>query len=387
MNLPIYLDSHATTPVDPQVAEAMLPYFGKIFGNASSRNHSFGWEAEEAVALARKQVASLIGASPREIVFTSGATESNNLAIKGVVEFCRHSTPHVITCTTEHKAVLDCTKRLEQIGCSVSYLPVNREGLLDPKKIRSAIKPQTTLISVMAANNEIGVIQPIKEIGQIACAQGIPLHVDAAQAAGKISIDVEHTNIDLLSLTAHKMYGPKGVGALYVRRQGNHVGLTAQISGGGHERGMRSGTLNVPGIVGFGKACELCADTMESEAMRVGQLRDMLWEGLCEQLDGLSINGSRRHRLPQNLNASIAGVDGEALLLGVDDIAVSSGSACTTETPEPSHVLRSLGVKPSLAHASLRFGLGRFTTADEIRYTVMKVAQVVRRLRQVGSAS
>ncbi len=384
MKLPIYLDSHATTPVDPRVVETMLPYFGEVFGNAASRNHSFGWAAEKAVAEAREQVAELIGAFPREIVFTSGATESDNLAIKGVAEAAAAREPHIITCATEHKAVLDCAKRLEQRGCRVSYLPIDGEGLLDPEKVRRAITDKTILISVMAANNEIGVLQPIAEVGGIAREAGVLLHVDASQAVGKIPVDVERDAIDLMSFTAHKMYGPKGVGALYVRRRGKRVDLATQIDGGGHERGLRSGTLNVPGIVGFGRTCELCASEMGAEGERVGQLRNRLWEGLSERLDGLSINGSCEHRLPQNLNASFDGVDGEALLLGMDDIAVSSGSACTTDTPEPSHVLRAIGVKPALAHASLRFGLGRFTTEEEIDYAVDKVARVVERLRQTG---
>ena len=387
MKLPIYLDSHATTPVDPRVVEAMLPYFGEVFGNAASRNYSFGWEAEKAVARAREQIAELIGASPREIVFTSGATESDNLAIKGVAEAATASEPHIITCATEHKAVLDCAKHLEQRGYRVSYLPVDSEGLLDPEKVRRAFTERTILISVMAANNETGVIQPIAQISRIAREHGVPLHVDAAQAVGKIPIDVERDGIDLMSYTAHKMYGPKGIGALYVRRRGRRVDLATQIDGGGHERGLRSGTLNVPGIVGLGTACELCALEMEVEGNRVGRLRDRLWEGISGRLDGLSINGSREHRLPQNLSVSFVGVDGEALLLGMDDIAVSSGSACTTDTPEPSHVLRAMGVKPALAHASLRFGLGRFTTEEEIDYAVDKVARVVERLRQTAAGS
>ena len=387
MKLPIYLDSHATTPVDPRVVEAMLPFFGEVFGNAASRNHPFGWAAEKAVATAREQVAELIGASPRDIVFTSGATESDNLAIKGIADAAAGSAPHVITCVTEHKAVLDCTKRLERRGCRVSYLPVDGGGLLDPEKVQRTITKRTILISVMAANNEIGVLQPIAEISRVARGHGVPLHVDAAQAVGKIPIDVERDGVDLMSFTAHKMYGPKGIGALYVRRRGKRVDLTTQIDGGGHERGLRSGTLNVPGIVGFGKACELCASEMEAESERVGRLRDRLWENLSGQLDGISVNGSPEHRLPQNLNASFAAVDGEALLLGMDDIAVSSGSACTTDTPEPSHVLRALGVKPDLAHASLRFGLGRFTSEEEVDYAVEKVTRVVGRLRQTAAAS
>ena len=385
MNLPIYMDNHATTRVDPRVVEAMLPCFSETFGNAASRNHVFGWRAEEAVAEARQQVAGLIGASPREIVFTSGATESDNAAIKGVAEASEGRGNHIVTCATEHKAVLDCCKRLEKKGYRVSYLPVGPDGLLMPEALKRTLTDKTVLISIMYANNEIGTLQPISEIGRIASEHEIPFHVDAAQAAGKIPVDVETDNIDLLSFTAHKMYGPKGIGALYVRRRGSRVRLSAQIDGGGHERGLRSGTLNVPGIVGFGKACALCGEEMASEAPRLAGLRDRLLNTVMQALDGVSVNAGLDHRLPNNLNLSFAGVDGESLLLGLDDVAVSSGSACTTDTPQPSHVLRALGIKPELAHASIRFGLGRFNTIDEVDYAAAKVVDVVTRLRKLAA--
>ncbi len=385
MKLPIYMDNHATTRVDPRVVEAMLPYFSETYGNAASRNHVFGWKAEEAVALARQQVADLIGASPREIVFTSGAIESDNVAIKGVAEASEERGSHIITCVTEHKAVLDCCKRLEKRGYRVSYLPVQPNGLVRPETVSRALTDKTVLISIMYANNEIGTIQPISEIGRIAREHQIPLHVDAAQAVGKIEVDVDGDNIDLMSFTAHKMHGPKGIGALYVRRCGERVQLSPQMDGGGHERGLRSGTLNVPGIIGFGKACALCAEEMEAEAQRLGALRDRLLDRMMQALDGVSLNGGPDQRLPSNLNLSLAGVDGESLLLGLDDIAVSSGSACTTDTPEPSHVLRALGIKPELAHASIRFGLGRFNTAEEVDYASAKVVDVVNRLREFAT--
>ena len=385
MKLPIYMDYHATTPVDPRVVKAMLPCFTETFGNAASRNHVFGWRAEEAVAVARQQVAELIGASPREIVFTSGATESDNVAIKGVAEASQGLGDHIVTCTTEHKAVLDCCRRLEKRGYRVSYLPVQPDGLVRPEAVRRALTGKTVLVSIMYANNEIGTLQAITQIGRIAREHEIPFHVDAAQAAGKIPVDVEKDKIDLMSFTAHKMYGPKGIGALYVRRRGSRVRLSAQMDGGGHERGLRSGTLNVPGIVGFGKACLLCMEEREEEGPRLGGLRDRLMDGIRQALDGVSVNGGLDHRLPNNLNLSFAGVDGESLLLGLDDVAVSSGSACTTDTPEPSHVLRSLGIKPELAHASIRFGLGRFSTAEEVDYTAAKVVDVVNRLRKLAA--
>ena len=385
MKLPIYMDNHATTAVDPRVLEAMLPYFTETFGNAASRNHDFGWRAEEAVAIARQQVADLIGASPREIVFTSGATESDNVAIKGVAEASEGRGDHIVSCATEHKAVLDCCKRLEKRGYRVSYLPVQPDGLVPPEALRRALTGKTVLVSIMYANNEIGTVQPISEIGRITREHKVPFHVDAAQAVGKIPVDIDSDSIDLMSFTAHKICGPKGIGALYVRRRGSRVRLSAQMDGGGHERGLRSGTLNVPGIVGFGKACALCADEMEEESPRLGSLRDRLMNGIMQALDGVSLNGGLDHRLPNNLNLSFTGVDGESLLLGLDDIAVSSGSACTTDTPEPSHVLRALGIKPELAHASLRFGLGRFSTAEEVDYAVAKIVDVVNRLRKLAS--
>ena len=385
MNLPIYMDNHATTRVDPRVVEAMLPCFSETFGNAASRNHVFGWRAEEAVAEARQQVAGLIGASPREIVFTSGATESDNAAIKGVAEASEGRGNHIVTCATEHKAVLDCCKRLEKKGYRVSYLPVQPDGLLRPEALQRALTDKTVLISIMYANNEIGTVQPISEIGRIAREHKIPFHVDAAQTAGKIPVDVETDNIDLLSFTAHKMYGPKGIGALYVRRRSSRVRLSAQIDGGGHERGLRSGTLNVPGIVGFGKACALCGEEMDGEGPRLAGLRDRLLNAVIQALDGVSVNAGLDHRLPNNLNVSFAGVEGESLLLGLDDVAVSSGSACTTDTPQPSHVLRALGIKPELAHASIRFGLGRFNTIEEVDYAAAKVVDVVTRLRKLAA--
>ena len=385
MKLPIYMDHHATTPVDPRVVDAMQPYFTEHFGNAASRNHSFGWKAEEGIETARAQVADLIGARTREIVFTSGATESINLALKGVAD--RHADrDHIITWQTEHKAVLDTVKRLERRGFRVSHLPVGPDGLLDLGALEDALEraltPKTLLISLLHANNEIGVIQPIREVGGIARRHGVLFHVDAAQSFGKIPIDVEADHIDLLSISGHKIYGPKGAGALYVRRRDPRVEIAAQIDGGGHERGMRSGTLNVPGIVGLGKAGEIAAAERDTEALRVGALRDHLKQGLVNALDDVSINGSLDHRLPNNLHLSFAGVDGESLLMGLDDVAVSSGSACTTAEPEPSHVLRALGVPEGLAHASLRFGLGRFNTEEEVDYVIEKVVAVVHRLRE-----
>jgi cysteine desulfurase len=384
IKLPIYMDSHATTQVDPRVVEAMLPYFGEKFGNAASRNHAFGWAAEEAVENARAQLARIIGASPKEIIFTSGATESNNLAIKGVAEKYREKGNHIITQVTEHKAVLDTCKRLEKYGYEVTYLPVSKDGRIDPDDLRRAITPKTILISIMYANNEIGVIQPVEEIGKIAKEKGVFFHNDAVQAVGKIPVDVNKENIDLLSLTAHKLYGPKGCGALYVRRRNPRVQLSAIIDGGGHERGMRSGTLNVPGIVGFGKAAEICQNEMAEESKRLRGLRDRLKEGIFGGLDDVHINGSMAHRLPHNLNVSFAHVDGESLLMGMNDVAVSSGSACTSATLEPSYVLKALGVEEELAHSSIRFGLGRFNTSDEVDYTIHRVVEVVGRLRELS---
>ncbi|HTZ74749.1 MAG TPA: IscS subfamily cysteine desulfurase [Candidatus Aquilonibacter sp.] len=384
--LPIYMDNHATTRVDPRVLDAMLPYFTEKFGNAASRNHEFGWKAEEAVENARAQIAQLIGASPKEIVFTSGATESINLALKGAAEFYRDKGNHIVTLATEHKAVLDTCKRLEKDGCEVTYLPVASDGLVDPENIRRAIGPKTIVISILHANNEIGVVLPIAEIGKIAKQHGVLFHVDAAQSAGKISINVERDAIDLLSISAHKIYGPKGVGALYVRRKNPRVQLAAQIDGGGHERGMRSGTLNVPGIVGLGKACEICEKEMSAESRRLLALRERLRTGITQRLEGVTVNGSLEHRLPNNLNLSFGGVEGEALLMGISDVAVSSGSACTSAQLAASHVLRAIGIDDDLAHASVRFGLGRFNTEEEVDYTVARVVETVTKLRELSPA-
>ena len=384
MKLPIYMDNHATTPVDPRVFEAMRPYLTTIFGNSASRNHSFGWEAEEATEKARKQVASLIGATSKEIVFTSGATESNNLALKGVAEMYAEKGNHIITAATEHKAILDTCKRLEKHGTRVTYLPVQQNGLVDLDQLKAAITDKTVLISIMHANNEIGVLQPIREIGRIARERGVLLHTDGTQAAGKVPVNVLDDNIDLMSLSAHKMYGPKGVGALYVRRRNPRVQLTAQMDGGGHERGMRSGTLNVPGIVGLGEACALAQAEMPAEAKRMAFLRDKLKDRLMNSLDEVYINGTLQHRLPNNLNISFAYVEGESLLMGINEIAVSSGSACTSATLEPSYVLKALGAGDDLAHSSIRFGLGRFNTEEEVDYVAGKVIEVVKKLRELS---
>ncbi len=384
VKLPIYMDNHATTPTDPRVVDAMLPYFTEKFGNAASRNHSFGWAGEEAIETARAQVASLIGATPKEIIFTSGATESDNLMIKGVAEMYREKGNHIITQAIEHKAVLDTCKRLEKYGYEVTYLPVQKDGRVDPEEVRKAITPKTILITVMYANNEIGSINPIMEIGKIAKEHGIIFGVDGVQAVGKIPVDVQKDNIDLLAISAHKIYGPKGVGALYVRRRNPRVQLSAIIDGGGHERGMRSGTLNVTGIIGLGKACEIAQQEMGQEAERLRALRDRLKAGLEAKLDEVFINGSWEHRLPNNLNMSFAYVEGESLLMGINDIAVSSGSACTSATLEPSYVLKALGVGEDLAHTSIRFGLGRFNTAEEVDYVIEKMVQVVTKLRELS---
>jgi cysteine desulfurase len=384
MKLPIYMDYHATTPVDPRVVDAMLPYFTQHFGNPASRNHSFGWEAEEAVETARKQVADLIGANAKEIIFTSGATEANNLAIKGAAEMYREKGNHIITCVTEHKAVIDTCKKLEKQGARVTYLPVQKDGRISLDDLQAAITDKTILISIMAANNEIGVLQPIAEIGAIAKAKGILFHTDAVQAAGKVPFDVNQNKVDLVSLSAHKLYGPKGVGALYVRRRNPRVLLAEQISGGGHERGMRSGTLNVPGIVGFGAAAALAKAEMATEAARLSAMRDRLNKKFHENLDEIYINGSMEHRLPHNLNISFAYVEGESLLMGINDVAVSSGSACTSASLEPSYVLKALGAGDDLAHSSIRFGLGRWTTDEEVDYVVEKLTTVVRRLREMS---
>ena len=382
---PIYLDNHATTAVDPKVLEVMLPYFSENFGNAASRNHVFGWESEAAVDTAREQIARLIhAASPREIVFTSGATESDNLALKGVADAYKDKGNHIITCVTEHKAVLDSCKVLEKRGCRVTYLPVNRDGLIDLQQLSDSITDNTILISLMAVNNEIGTIAPVKEIGRIAKQRGVLFHSDATQAVGKIPIHVEEMGIDLLSLTAHKLYGPKGVGALYVRASNPRVKVTPIIDGGGHERGMRSGTLNVAGIVGLGAACELAQKEMAAEAERLIALRERLKNGILERLDDVTINGHPDQRLPGNMNMSFAYVEGESLLMALKEIAVSTGSACTSASLEPSYVLRAIGVPDELAHTSIRFGLGRFNTADEVDYTIGRVAEEVKRLREIS---
>ncbi len=384
MKTPIYLDYHATTPMDPRVLDAMLPYFTTHFGNSASRNHSFGWEAEQAVEHARKQIASLINANSKEIIFTSGATESNNLAIKGVAEMYAEKGNHIITLATEHKAVLDTCKKLEKSGFRVSYLTLQPNGLVTLDQIREAISDKTILVSIMYANNEIGVVQPVAEIGKLCKENGILFHTDGVQAVGKIPVDVIKDNVDLLSLTAHKMYGPKGVGALYVRRKSPRVQITAQMDGGGHERGMRSGTMNVPGIVGFGKSAEICQQEMAEESKRLAHLRDKLKAMLETELDEVYLNGSMEHRLPHNLNMSFSYVEGESLLMGINDIAVSSGSACTSATLEPSYVLKALGLGDDLAHSSIRFGLGRFTTEEEIDYTAHKLIDVVKKLRELS---
>jgi len=382
---PIYMDNHATTPCDRRVLDAMLPYFTEKFGNAASRNHSFGWEAEEGVDKARNQIANLIGAKSKEIIFTSGATESDNLAIKGVLEFYKDKGNHIISCVTEHKAVLDSCRALERQGkATVTYLPVDKYGMVDPDAVRRAITDKTVLISIMYANNEIGTIHPVREIGKIAKEKGIVFHCDAVQAVGKIPVDVEKDGIDLLAMSGHKIYGPKGIGALYVRSKGPRVRLSPIIDGGGHERGMRSGTLNVTGIVGFGAACEISGKEMADEAARLSELRNRLQAGIFERLDEVYVNGHPTERLPGNLNVSFAYVEGESLLMGISDIAVSSGSACTSATLEPSYVIRALGINEELAHSSIRFGIGRFNTADEVDYVSERVSKEVKRLREMS---
>ncbi|MBI2893137.1 MAG: IscS subfamily cysteine desulfurase [Deltaproteobacteria bacterium] len=383
--LPIYMDYHATTPVDPRVLEAMLPWFTERFGNAASRNHSFGWAAEKAVEIARQRIASLIGAeTPGEIIFTSGATESDNLALKGVADFHRDEGNHIITARTEHKAVLDACKRLERQGCAVTYLDVERDGRVDPAAVRAAITDRTVLVSIMLANNEIGTVQPIAEIGEVCREKGVLFHTDAVQGVGKVELDVESMKVDLASLSAHKIYGPKGIGALYVRRKKPRVRLAPIIDGGGHERGMRSGTLNVPGIVGFGEACAILAAEWRGESARVGSLRDRLLAKLQASLDEVHVNGSLEHRLPGNLNVSFAYVEGEALMMAIKDVAVSSGSACTSASLEPSYVLRALGIGEELAHSSIRFGLGRFNTEEEVDWVADLVVDKVRKLREMS---
>jgi cysteine desulfurase len=384
VSFPIYMDNHATSPLDPRVLEAMMPYFTAKFGNAASRNHSFGWEAEKAVEAAREQIARLIGATAKEIIFTSGATESNNLAIKGIAEMYRERGNHIITQVTEHKAILDTCKRLEKHGYRVTYLPVKADGLIDLDDLKRAIDDKTILVTIMAANNEIGVLQPIREIGKLCHEKGVLFHTDAVQAVGKVPVNVIADNIDVLSLSGHKIYGPKGVGALYVRRRNPRVQIAAQIDGGGHERGMRSGTLNVPGIVGLGRACEIAYEEMDSEAAYLRGLRDRLKAKLESELDYVHVNGSMEHRLPGNLNMSFVYVEGESLLMGINDVAVSSGSACTSATLEPSYVLKALGLGDDVAHSSIRFGLGRFNTRAEVDYVAAKVIDIVKKLRELS---
>jgi cysteine desulfurase len=384
VKLPIYMDNHATTPVDPRVLEAMLPYFMEKFGNSASRNHSFGWAGEEGVETAREQIAKLIGATTKEVIFTSGATESDNLAIKGVAEMYREKGNHIITAVTEHKAVLDTCKRLEKHGYRVTYMPVQKDGLIDLDDLKRAMDDKTILVSIMYANNEIGVIQPVTEIGKLCHEKGVIFHTDATQAVGKVPIDVNKQNIDLASISGHKMYGPKGVGALYVRRKNPRVQVSAIIDGGGHERGMRSGTLNVPGIVGLGKACAIAQEDMATESRKLSALRDRMRDRIMGKLDEVYINGSMEHRLPGSLNISFAYVEGESLLMGINDIAVSSGSACTSATLEPSYVLKALGAGDDLAHSSIRFGIGRFNTEAEVDYVADRVIETVERLRELS---
>jgi cysteine desulfurase len=384
MKLPIYMDNHATTPMDPRVLDAMMPYFTEKFGNAASRNHSFGWEAEKAVDDARRRIATLIHADSKEIIFTSGATESDNLALKGVVEMYREKGDHIVTSMTEHRAILDTVKRLEKQGTKVTYLPVDKDGFVSPDDVNQAITDKTILISIMMANNEIGTINPIAEIGKIAKSRGVIFHCDAAQGVGKVPVDVEAMGIDLMSFSAHKIYGPKGVGALYVRRKNPRVRLAPIIDGGGHERGMRSGTLPVPLIVGFGKACEICMQVMPEESKRLTGLRERLKEGILKELDEVYLNGHPTKRLPNNLNLSFAYVEGESVLMGLKEIAVSSGSACTSATLEPSYVIRALGVGSDLAHSSIRFGLGRFNTEEEVDYVIKRVIDTIQKLREMS---
>lgn len=385
MKFPIFLDNHSTTPMDPRVLDTMLPYFCEKFGNAASRNHSFGWEAEEAVENARKQIARLIHADPKELVFTSGATESDNLALKGVLEMYHEKGDHIITSSTEHRAVLDTAKTLEaKRGIKVTYLSVDKNGMVNPDDVKNAITDKTILISIMLANNEIGTINPVKEIGRIAKEKGILFHCDATQGVGKIPVNVQEMGIDLMSFTSHKIYGPKGVGALYVRKKAPRVRIVPQMDGGGHERGMRSGTLPVPLIVGFGKACELCEQEMPTEAPRLAAMRDRLQSGIMNALGEVYLNGHPTQRLPHNLNISFAYVEGESMLMGLKEIALSSGSACTSATLEPSYVLRALGVGSDLAHSSIRFGIGRFNADDEIDYTIKRMIEVVKKLREMS---
>jgi cysteine desulfurase len=384
VKLPVYMDNHATTPMDPRVLEEMLPYFTQKFGNAASRNHEFGWLAEAGVEEARERIAKLVGATSKEIIFTSGATESDNLAIKGVAEMYKEKGNHIITAVTEHKAVLDTCKRLEKYGYRVTYLPVQKDGLIDLDDLKRSMDDKTILVTLMFANNEIGVLQPVEQIGALCHERGVVFHTDATQAVGKVPVDVNQQHIDLASISAHKMYGPKGVGALYVRRKNPRVQVAAQMDGGGHERGMRSGTLNVPGIVGLGKACAIASEGMPKESCHLAGLRNRLKDRIFAELDEVYVNGSWEHRLPGNLNISFAYVEGESLLMGINDIAVSSGSACTSATLEPSYVLKALGAGDDLAHSSIRFGLGRFNTEAEVDYVAGRVIETVKRLRELS---
>lgn len=384
MNFPIYMDHNATTPMDPRVLEAMMPYFTKVYGNAASRSHQYGWEAEEAVEKARQQIADLIGCTTKEIVFTSGATESDNLALMGIAEMYASKGNHIITLPTEHKAIIDTCKYLERHGKEVTYLSVDEFGMVDLDALRNAIKDTTILVSIMMANNEIGTIQPVAEIGKICREKGVIFHTDATQGVGKIPVDVNAMNIDLMSFTAHKMYGPKGVGALYVRKKSPRVKLSEQMHGGGHERGMRSGTLNVPGIVGFGKACEICKEEMESESKRLIYLRDKMINTFLSRVKYSYLNGHPTERLPHNVNVSFEYVEGEGLMMGIKDLAVSSGSACTSATLEPSYVLKALGRGDELAHSSIRYGLGRFTTEEEVDFAIEQTIDSVNHLRELS---
>ena len=384
MKFPIYLDYHATTPVDPEVFSTMAPYFTEVFGNAASRNHEFGWAAESGVENARAQVAALIGATDKEIIFTSGATESNNLALLGVAEMYADKGNHIITSTIEHKAILDTCQYLEQKGFQITFLEVDKFGMVSPESVRAAITDKTILVSIMAANNEIGTINPIAAIGKVCKEKGVIFHTDAVQAVGKIEVDVLKMDIDLLSMTAHKIYGPKGVGALYVRRKGPRVRVSPILHGGGHERGMRSGTLNVPGIVGFGKACEVAKRNLTTEMPRIKRLRDKMWVAIQKDLDEVYLNGHATERLPNNLNVSFAYVEGESLMMGMKELAVSSGSACTSASLEPSYVLKAIGVGEDLAHTSIRFSLGRFTTEEEVDFAITKVLSTVKKLRDLS---
>ncbi len=384
LKLPIYFDNNATTAVDPRVLDAMMPYLTTDFGNASSRSHAFGWKAEAGVEAAREQVANLVGASAKDIVFTSGATESDNLAIKGVAQMYKDKGNHIITSLTEHKAVIDPCKRLEEDGCEVTWLEPDEYGIISPQQVEDAITEKTILITIMAGNNETGTIAPVAEIGKVAKKHNVFFHTDATQAVGKVPIDVEEMGIDILSMSGHKIYGPKGIGALYVRRRGPRVRLTSQVDGGGHERGLRSGTLNVPGIVGLGKACELASAQMQTDAKRLSELRDRLAEGLTSRLDFVKLNGHPTERLPNTVNLSFAYIEGEAFMMKIKDVAVSSGSACTSASLEPSHVLKAMGVPDDLAASSIRFSLGRFNTAEEVDYTIVQIVKAVNELRQMS---